>query len=640
MPRRNRRAREDRDAEDLIDDEEQPPTIEPYTVLGIEKSATADEIKSAYRKAALKHHPDKAPEHRKDEAHTKFQEVAFAYAVLSDPVRRKRYDATGSTSESVDMDDGFSWAEFYSEQFRDVITADSIEVFSRGYKGSDEEKDDLLNAYTRFKGKWSGIYETVILSDPLKDEERFRGIIDEAIKEGEVKVYSLYTNETEKQKATRMRAANRDGKAAMAHAKKIGVYDKLFGKGEDGESDGESALAAMIQKRQVDRGSFLDNLEARYAAESRKPQGKKGKKRQPTWGSNIANSTPPGFLTYITPIDHAMTSGTCNPPIYPDYCHELSPTIKRWCPLRATDIYALDWWEMFNNGLLSLGWFLGRPVYHHGNHPVKWVRVTGVIVAVDEFYGRKVVTLDDSSGMCIECTCPAPVPQAATVSSDTAARPTVVVTRNQAAAVAQQTEGPTVANPKIPWDDVDVGVVVKIKGAVKDFREDERQVEIIKVEVLRSTDQEVSCWDEVLAFRREVLGVPWVVSVEMEEKYKRRAMREKKHEKKGKTEDGKRQKSSTEKLRGKPDMRQPRSAAAQDVRAGRRRETRTEEQGGKLENKHKRTVEGAIHEVSDGLRREKAKRRKEDGLDPANKANYPSLAVRRRVAGKYDALGI
>ena len=56
MPRRNRKAREDEDAEELIDDGEQPE-IEPYTVLGIEKAATADEIKSAYRKAALKHHP-------------------------------------------------------------------------------------------------------------------------------------------------------------------------------------------------------------------------------------------------------------------------------------------------------------------------------------------------------------------------------------------------------------------------------------------------------------------------------------------------------------------------------------------------------------------------------------------------------
>ena len=43
--------------EDLMVDE--PPSINPYEVLGIEKTATADEVKSAYRKAALKHHPGK-----------------------------------------------------------------------------------------------------------------------------------------------------------------------------------------------------------------------------------------------------------------------------------------------------------------------------------------------------------------------------------------------------------------------------------------------------------------------------------------------------------------------------------------------------------------------------------------------------
>jgi DnaJ family protein C protein 9 len=43
--------------QDIELEDEEPPTIEPYKVLAIEKSATADEVKAAYRKAALKHHP-------------------------------------------------------------------------------------------------------------------------------------------------------------------------------------------------------------------------------------------------------------------------------------------------------------------------------------------------------------------------------------------------------------------------------------------------------------------------------------------------------------------------------------------------------------------------------------------------------
>lgn len=73
-----------------------PPTeIDPYKTLGLLEAASADEIKTAYRKAALRWHPDKASD--KEAAHIKFQEIAFAYAVLSDERRRKRYDSTGRT---------------------------------------------------------------------------------------------------------------------------------------------------------------------------------------------------------------------------------------------------------------------------------------------------------------------------------------------------------------------------------------------------------------------------------------------------------------------------------------------------------------------------------------------------------------
>jgi molecular chaperone DnaJ len=64
-----------------------------YEVLEVSKTATADEIKKAYRKAALKHHPDKNPGDK--EAETKFKECAEAYEVLSDPEKRSRYDQYG-----------------------------------------------------------------------------------------------------------------------------------------------------------------------------------------------------------------------------------------------------------------------------------------------------------------------------------------------------------------------------------------------------------------------------------------------------------------------------------------------------------------------------------------------------------------
>ncbi|MEY3726543.1 MAG: hypothetical protein RI971_1120, partial [Chloroflexota bacterium] len=63
-----------------------------YAILGVPKSASADDIKKAFRKAAQKHHPDvsKAPD-----AAAKFKEINDAYQVLSDPTQRARYDQFG-----------------------------------------------------------------------------------------------------------------------------------------------------------------------------------------------------------------------------------------------------------------------------------------------------------------------------------------------------------------------------------------------------------------------------------------------------------------------------------------------------------------------------------------------------------------
>ncbi len=64
-----------------------------YEVLGVSKSASADEIKKAYRKLAIKYHPDKNPNDK--DAEEKFKEAAEAYEVLSNPEKKQRYDQFG-----------------------------------------------------------------------------------------------------------------------------------------------------------------------------------------------------------------------------------------------------------------------------------------------------------------------------------------------------------------------------------------------------------------------------------------------------------------------------------------------------------------------------------------------------------------
>lgn len=90
-----------------------------YEVLGVDKNASEDEIKKAYRKLAIKYHPDKNPDDK--EAEEKFKEAAEAYDVLHDPNKRKQYDQFGfdgpagaggfggfGGGSSMDMDDIFS----------------------------------------------------------------------------------------------------------------------------------------------------------------------------------------------------------------------------------------------------------------------------------------------------------------------------------------------------------------------------------------------------------------------------------------------------------------------------------------------------------------------------------------------------
>ncbi len=112
--------------------------VDLYEVLGIKSDAKLDDIKKAYRKLALKYHPDKhvgADEKAKADASLKFQQLGFAYAVLSDETRRSRYDLTGKTDEGSDFGPGEDGWEAYFEELFDRVTKRKLDDIKKEYQG-------------------------------------------------------------------------------------------------------------------------------------------------------------------------------------------------------------------------------------------------------------------------------------------------------------------------------------------------------------------------------------------------------------------------------------------------------------------------------------------------------------------------
>ena len=144
-----------------------------YEVLGVEKNADDAAIKKAYRVLAKKYHPDMNPGDA--EAEKKFKEASEAYAVLSDPEKRRQYDQYGHAAfDGTGGAGGFGGFDFNGADFSDIFGVIFGDIFGGGRRGGSRSNGPMKGANIRtsvritFEEAVFGVDKEIELT--LKDE--------------------------------------------------------------------------------------------------------------------------------------------------------------------------------------------------------------------------------------------------------------------------------------------------------------------------------------------------------------------------------------------------------------------------------------------------------------------------------------
>ncbi|CAO2655715.1 Nn.00g045180.m01.CDS01 [Neocucurbitaria sp. VM-36] len=195
--------------------------------------------------------------------------------------------------------------------------------------------------------------------------------------------------------------------------------------------------------------------------------------------------------------------------LYPAYCFRASPTFDIWVKLTAADVQALR----------SEPDFQGQHIYFHLNHPIRYVRLVGVIVAIDDINTKyTVLTIDDGSGANIELKI-VRILQAELTPMDSTSNTTI----DNVNVVSQF----GVFEVLIDNHRLDIGTVIKAKGTITEFR-GIKQLDLRRVWVVTTTNEEAQAWAEAAAFRRDILSTPWRISSAEHKKIKNSIKSEKK----------------------------------------------------------------------------------------------------------------
>ncbi|KAH7083085.1 hypothetical protein BKA63DRAFT_142902 [Paraphoma chrysanthemicola] len=179
--------------------------------------------------------------------------------------------------------------------------------------------------------------------------------------------------------------------------------------------------------------------------------------------------------------------------LYPAYCFQTSPTFNTWVKITAADVQSLRREPEYP----------GQHLYFHLNHPIRFVRLVGVVVAIDDINLKyTVLTIDDGSGATIELKI-VRIPPIEQNPVDTSSNTTI--------------DNVNIVSPfgifevVVDQHQLDIGTVVKVKGTISEFR-GIKQLDLKRIWIVATTDEEAQAWAETATFKLEVLSTPWHIS--------------------------------------------------------------------------------------------------------------------------------
>ena len=251
-----------------------------YKALDASRSSTPDELKRAYRRSALRYHPDRANVTTKSDdavvsSTLKFQAVSAAYQVLMNEKQRSMYDATGKILDddnSIFNDcehdrsprkcqrrsaqNNDQWESFFYSIFHEIISAkETHAIDAKSYRGSSKEESDVIKYYNICKGDWDKVVDCVPHGDKSDIKRWKQYITSPALTRREVQD----DNDSDDMKRSSMRKAVTldDSLTSRKHSMTTNISDKGTARKQmsldDSSSSEDEQQNCLPRKRRLQR---------------------------------------------------------------------------------------------------------------------------------------------------------------------------------------------------------------------------------------------------------------------------------------------------------------------------------------------------------------------------------------------------